>query len=722
MQNEPVLVFHGPSTTTNSTQNTSRIQAHIFSAAGFQSFPRLTISPTSPLYTAVHQLPLEEQGDEISRGLAICLFKYFSEIPRTVKDRILELSTTNTKQSIPSLFDSHHAADLAGRMAPADNTSAVATQLLNALSAQSLSWLDVDVILPAKSTKRLDHSKPALIARETILGTGDAARNIDYGVFSDVVESFGIPSFLPSSRLRRAPSRPTAGNRSRVLSDDQKQALQREMKELFETEKSYVAKLRQLAQSAPARYSRDEIRSYPREPKAKALKQLFPSSLADIEKLNVEFLGQMEELIEEGSMSRPTERDPTGADAFAKLLLQFLPRFKDHYQSYLRASANFSTTLNDLLRDVNSSFADAVRQSGEQRLRSLLIEPVQRLPRYSLFIDNMVNQLPADHPAMSKLLRVKDTIAEICALEQDEATDNSRLISVLNNLIADWPARFAPEGRLITAVDVTELSPPFLARSSQREAQSLLLLFANYVLVVRRLASNALSARGLLAEVDRTSPDPHQMSHNSQSRLLNLTYLYELRHTNFTESKDGALVHLAHVSESLKDEVISADSDSRVSFSTDTRVFVLLGSYEGKAARWTEEVAKAKIEYRFPEHMREDEGWSLRQLGSGKDGLGLVSAVFEDDRSSSQGARRRHPGRTQVLVEQTKGAVAGVAWENKDLNADILAQVTVYGSHRYRLDFMCRGEATTIDNVEAEHFISVLTKKREFPFFLDHNY
>src|ERR1700712_3027751 len=113
----PVFVFHGPSTTTNSTLNSSRIQIHVFSAAGFQSYPRITISPNSPFYQSVNHLPREKQGDEICRGLAFGLLKYFKELPEVVKSGLI-LQSANSRSrrpgSAPSLFGEQHAADLAG--------------------------------------------------------------------------------------------------------------------------------------------------------------------------------------------------------------------------------------------------------------------------------------------------------------------------------------------------------------------------------------------------------------------------------------------------------------------------------------------------------------------------------------------------------------------------------------------------------------------------------
>ena len=84
LSDSPVLIFYGPTAT--STQAThSRIQTHVFTPAGLQSFARLIISPTATYYNAVTCLPREEQGDEICRGLAFSLYKYFLELPSEIK-------------------------------------------------------------------------------------------------------------------------------------------------------------------------------------------------------------------------------------------------------------------------------------------------------------------------------------------------------------------------------------------------------------------------------------------------------------------------------------------------------------------------------------------------------------------------------------------------------------------------------------------------------------
>ncbi|KAG7112662.1 Guanine nucleotide exchange factor VAV2 like protein [Verticillium longisporum] len=90
-------------------------------------------------------------------------------------------------------------------------------------------------------------------------------------------------------------------------------------------------------------------------------------------------------------------KDPSGALAVARIFLEWFPKFTDCYQEYIRASQHFPTLLNSFL-DQQSSFRQRVTQTGEQAVRSILIEPVQRLPRYSLLIDQITNPTsPTDY-------------------------------------------------------------------------------------------------------------------------------------------------------------------------------------------------------------------------------------------------------------------------------------------------------------------------------------
>ena len=519
----PVLVFHGPSTTTNSTLNSSRIQVHVYTAAGFQSYPRITISPNSPLYQSVSHLPREKQGDETCRGIAFGLLKYFKELPEVVKSGVIVQSASARGKrpgSAPTLFAEQHAADLAASMVRVENIAEVLRDVEAALRPQNIQHVDVDLVLPPGSIAPFEEVDPEdQMDDEELL---DPTLK-QYGAYAPLVKLFGEVAFLPTSKLRRAPSKPTSLNRTKSFLKDQKMSLRREMGELVDTEERYVIKMHELVNHIADDF-RDKAKNKAfgsSSPTEQDLQKLFPKSLDRILQINSAFLADIRKVMDDteedamqdleapaasstGSRYGGTGRlkDPTGALAFAKVLLEWFPQFSECYQDYIRASQEFPQIISMFVKQ-QSSFSQRVQQTGEQRLRSAVIEPVQRLPRYSLFIDNIVNYLPVLHPALQSMLKARDIITSICSLDPP-ATDKSQVVNRLRNLVESWPSSLHPQGRLITAVDFAELPAPFLT-STTSYREGMFLVFADCVVVLKKAVQCNLSARGLMAEVDKPS-------------------------------------------------------------------------------------------------------------------------------------------------------------------------------------------------------------------------
>jgi hypothetical protein len=727
--NLPVVIFHGPSMTSNSTLNSSRIQAHIYSIAGYQSFPRLTISPTSPLYAAVEHLPEEKQGDEICRGLAASLLKYYAEIPKAVKASLKKIAAAGRPDGkAPAMFDEMHAGTLAGKMARAGNCEEVASHITTALCDQSLSWTDIDVILPPRSIYKIEPSDDPEIRS---LYPDDGRPWIDYGKYEQLVNLFGSPTFLPTSNLKRAPSRPTAMSRTRTLAKGQKESIRRQMQELLETEERYVMKLYDLAKSVAVEFCRntDNKPYQSTTPSQRAMQKLFPDSLNQILTINTEFLDSIRSVVEqseEGAVQdfdgdankehnghgRPRPRDLTGADLLAKVLLEYFPLFREPYQAYLRASTEFPSILNEVLRDSASNFSQALIATGEQRLRSWLIEPVQRLPRYSLFIDALVQELPATHPAMNKFLKAKDTITDICALDNGQPADKLLTTTRLRDLVASWPQGLSPSGRLITAVDVGELKAPYKVHPNATEGQpTILLLFPDTLVVVRKLNAGSLSARGVIAQLDLPAtaaiPSLDLNTGLSPEKGLSFAYAFGLHETRFTESNGGRLIQMACVQ---RKEAVQGSHAS--GFYTVTRAFRLLGSYEGKAARWNEEVGRARIEQRFPEEMRESDKWGLRSTSPVRESLGVLAAVFENDSEAFAGRHRIALGRIQVIIDPAnhfERPDSDSRW--RDSAVEITIRVTLIEKGKYQLDCMGYQDFSSTDLVTDRDFAPVFIKR-----------
>lgn len=267
-----------------------------------------------------------------------------------------------------------------------------------------------------------------------------------YDAYTPLVRLLVEPVFLPTSKLRRAPSKPTSLNRSKSFSTDRKIELRMKLAELVDTEDRYVAKLAELVHRVAGDFHEAASRRQPANlsPSEEELECLFPKSADQMLHVNSAFLDQLRRIMDETEddalkdMEAPTPnvtgaaraggsqctKDPSGALAMARLFLDWFPRFTQCYQDYIRASQHFPTLLNSFL-DQQSSFRQRVHHAGEQMIRSILIEPVQRLPRYSLLIDQIIGSLPMVHPALQPMLKARDII-NICSMDDPFARQAPR--------------------------------------------------------------------------------------------------------------------------------------------------------------------------------------------------------------------------------------------------------------------------------------------------------
>ncbi|KAI1332993.1 hypothetical protein F5Y16DRAFT_354541 [Xylariaceae sp. FL0255] len=676
----PVLVFHGPSTTLNNHFNSSRVQVHIYTPAGFQSFHRLTISPNSPFYNAVNHLPREFQGDEIYRAIVFGLSKYFHELPDSVKNHLKHLYPTTKGRrpgSAPTLFGDQHAADLAKSLNRSENTADVVQRLHDALQTQHVTNVDVDLVLPPGSIIPL----PAADYEELPEDEDDIMDPTlrQYGMYSPLVKLFGEPVFLPTTKLRRAPSKPSALNRTKSFSRDQKLELRRKMAELVETEERYVMKVHELVNQVAAEYrkkAKDQM-SDSFNPSEDEVNRLFPGSSKEILQVNTAFMQALRRVMDEteesalkdveagfsssrvgvsGSLVGKT-KDASGAVAMARVMLEWFPNFTDCYQDYIRASQNFPQLITAFVNQ-QSTFTQRVALTGEQHLRSMVIEPVQRLPRYSLMIDQIVGCLPITHPALQPMLKARDIIANICSMD-DPMTDKPHASTRLRNMIESWPADLDPHGRLITAADFTEVPTPYqntsIPENHLNERAGIFLVFSDCIVMVKKIGGVHMTARDLLREIDKPSPAGLLASMTNAaggpgSYDLAFAGWHGLADVRFTESADGRMTWMT----STKEMKGAYAGDAVPSADVTARCFVLKETYEGKSAKWGEDVVKARIENRFAEKEREDPTWTLRSVRMPDTGLGLHAAVFQEGLDQLFDGRKE-PAPIRIVIDHEKG-------------------------------------------------------------------
>ncbi|KAK3901093.1 hypothetical protein C8A05DRAFT_35229 [Staphylotrichum tortipilum] len=726
--NLPVLIFHGPSTTANYTLNSSRIQIHVYSPAGYQSFPRLTVSPNSPFYGVVAHLPREFQGDEICRGLAFGLYKYFTELPELVKNHLKnQYPVTGARPgSAPALFGEQHAADLAKAAVQADNTTEVIGILEYALRTQHLSNVDVDLVLPPGSILAPSDNADFDDVFETEDDVFDPTLR-QYTGYAPLVKLFGEPVFLPTSKLRRAPSRPTPLNRSKSFSRNQKVDLRMKMGELVDTEERYVLKLNELVNNI-ANDFRQKAKERPAgsvSPNETDLDKLFPKSADSILETNSAFVQELrrvmdeteEEALRDMELPFPSMRlggssktkDPSGAVATAKVFLEWFPKFTECYQDYIRASQNFPQLLN-LFLDKQSSFRQRVVQTGEQTIRSLLIEPVQRLPRYSLFIDQIVSCLPMTHPALQPLLRARDIITNICSMDEP-LPDKPHVTNRLRAMVEHWPLDLEPQGRLILAADFIELAAPYVPVSQNQEVPDrpgVLLLFSDCIVILQRRANSGLTGREFLREIDKPSPAGLLASMTNAaggpgSWEFAFTGWHNLADVRFTESSDGRQIWMTSTQ-----EMRGARTDEYfTSKALTSRCFLLQDNYEGKASKWSEDIVRARIEGRFSEKERDDPTWTLRTVKMLDHQFGMHAAVFQEG-AQQLIEGRREPAPIRIVLDNdrgTKGAPVG------HYGVEIVVEVRTSDMRRISMNTLGLNGRKFTDDIALEDFLPTLSRR-----------
>ncbi|KAJ4323594.1 hypothetical protein N0V94_001787 [Neodidymelliopsis sp. IMI 364377] len=713
LSNAPVLIFYGPTSTSAQTTN-SRIQTHVFTPAGLASYARLIVSPTASFYNAVTCLPREEQGDEICRGLAFSLFKYFVELPVEVKNAWeRRYSTRANMHMAPALFSEQHAAIVAAKMVKVENVEEVIVDVRHALGEQTLSWVDMDVVLPQGSIQKVD-------ARESAQFDEPEDDDLEqrYGSYAPVVKLFGESTFLPTSRLRRAPSKASQLSRSQSFSRKQKESLRREMCELLDTEENYVNKVHDLVNNVAVEF-REKAKhrsSSSTSPNEQTLQGLFPPSLDKILEVNSSFLEELRVILEEtenGAIQDIEEstddvfiaplrgqKDPpdvTGAARVAKALIEWFPKFGDCYTDYMAAHGDFSQLLKAFTKEPASSFSKRVYETGEQRLTSLLIEPVQRLPRYNLYIDQIVKQLPVRHPAIKTFLKARDIVSEICSRE-GSTTHQMKVSDRLRKMVYQWPRSFTPRGRMITAIDFVELAPPYHGElSGPSTTPGIFVLFSDFLVILHKPNDCTVTARSLMTDLD--SPritdvldDSSELVFHQQLKLCDVFV---------SEHAESSIIQLLSPTPRLSQVGRPLTPDRQ---NIGIRMYYVQGAYEGRAQRVVEDLTKARIEGRFAEAERESYKWEVR---SRPGDLSLFSSVTEET-GSEQPEGRKEPSKIQILVEASKFSQPMEVGHD---GVEIVVKISILDNGFYLMEISGPNGYLARDKLTKVEFLPVLTKR-----------
>ncbi|KAG6833910.1 hypothetical protein H0H87_007921 [Tephrocybe sp. NHM501043] len=158
-----------------------------------------------------------------------------------------------------------------------------------------------------------------------------------------------------------------------------------------------------------------------------------------------------------------------------------------------------------------ASFIDHIKyQSADPRnrvgLRELLMEPVQRIPRYTLLFRTMLKHMALEDPQRARLLEADEIASKIALAEADEQTKRAAVFYCLTSAIEGFPPDlFSNSRRFIDCIDVEDvLSDPTAPVAS---LHCTLFLFDDKIVIVKRPGNGEKSGRVLsgLDELDKVT-------------------------------------------------------------------------------------------------------------------------------------------------------------------------------------------------------------------------
>ncbi|THV08384.1 hypothetical protein K435DRAFT_641062 [Dendrothele bispora CBS 962.96] len=319
-------------------------------------------------------------------------------------------------------------------------------------------------------------------------------------------------NILTAAPNRASESVSLSTTRKRALTDTS--ALTSAVNELVATEQSYVKRLRTLKHD----YA-DPLRNFARSkstailPKYEA-KTLF-GNIDNLLPVNEAFLTDLEKMCA-----------PNGARTVGGIGDVALKHFKDlsgfeQYKQYYVKREEAQRIFERELAKRSSPFAayiDRIKyQSADMRnrigLRELLMDPVQRIPRYTLLFRLMIKHMAQDDPQRAKLIEADEIASKIALAEADEQTQRAAIFHCLVASIEGFPPELISNSRcFIDCIDVEDVltEPPLSSSASVSSslAGSLhctLFLFDDKLLLVKRPSNTDKGGRSLagLDDVDK---------------------------------------------------------------------------------------------------------------------------------------------------------------------------------------------------------------------------
>ncbi|KEP51744.1 RhoGEF gef2 protein [Rhizoctonia solani 123E] len=380
----------------------------------------------------------------------------FSELPNAAYSMT---ATTSKGYAVISTVKSHLAGDKLSNNNQLPAVPIYEVEMSSPVKQVPLAPASDDEPRPTHPTTR------AFFCGVVVEGAGEGELTQDV---QELVASLGEPmsaqemSHLPqsssapaSSTLSRLAEAPSSTHMTRSASADAA-VLSEVITELVTTERSYLKRLYMLKSS----YA-DPLRSFAKTKEtsiidayaAKTLfgnvDQLIPASEAFLADLEVMLAGHGPGV---GDVAIKHFRDLRAFDCYK----QYYTKREEAQQIFEREMSKKSGTgFASYIDRIKYSTSDPKNRVG---LRELLMEPVQRIPRYTLLFRTMIKHMPTSYPQRTLLMEA-DTIASRIALaETDDPTRRAAVMHCLERSVEHFPPGLISSTRvLVDCIDVADI-------------------------------------------------------------------------------------------------------------------------------------------------------------------------------------------------------------------------------------------------------------------------
>jgi len=263
-------------------------------------------------------------------------------------------------------------------------------------------------------------------------------------------------------------------------------------KEILRTETTYVAQLKEIVEKyylplklAATSSSESELMKSLKAkgtlrqsdiPSLEDIKNIF-SNIVTIYELNSKFLQSLE------SMRVHTEAENMEEIQLGDSFLAVTNSFK-FYSAFVNT---YQVSVDSLERTKETAaFKELAKEASEQKrmqLGSLLVTPIQRIPRYLLLLQNLLKHTDTSHPDYPKLLLVLPRMEEVAVYINNEKSkfDNLSIILNLSMMISGYDDSFLKPGRTYIKEGLLHIWDPEALKSKKRY----FFLFSDVLLMTR---------------------------------------------------------------------------------------------------------------------------------------------------------------------------------------------------------------------------------------------